>query len=131
MQDGTDRDLTRDPRRHPTRSKRNLRGQGADQAPEGSPTLYRRRWEVETLFATLKSRSFDLEATRLTAPDRIRRLIGLLAIAFAWSHLVGEKRAETCGLPPRKGARTPKPLPLRTAPAPRHPYHTGAATNSL
>jgi hypothetical protein len=71
-------------------------------APTRGPKLYRRRWEVETLFAALKSRGFDLEATHLTAPDRIRRLIGLLAVAFAWSHLVGEKRAEIHGPPPRK-----------------------------
>ena len=70
--------------------------------PKRGPAFYRQRWEVETLFAALKSRGFDLETTHLTAPGRIRRLIGLLAIAFAWSHLVGEKRAETCGLPPRK-----------------------------
>jgi hypothetical protein len=70
--------------------------------PTRGPALYRQRWEVETLFAALKSRGFDLEATHLTASDRIRRLIGLLAVAFAWSHLVGEKRAEIDGLPPRK-----------------------------
>ena len=57
---------------------------------------------METLFAALKTRGFDLEGNHLPAPGRIRRLIGLLAIAFAWSHLVGEKRAKTCGLPPRK-----------------------------
>ena len=76
-------------------------GLGPMRAMRG-PALYRQRWEVETLFAALKSRGFDLEATHLTAPDRIRRLIGLLAVAFAWSHLVGEKRAETQGPPPRK-----------------------------
>ena len=70
--------------------------------PTRGPALYRRRWEVETLFAALKSRGFDLETTHLTAPGRIRRLIGLLAVAFVWSHLVGEKRAETHGPPPRK-----------------------------
>ena len=70
--------------------------------PERGPALYQRRWEVETLFAALKSRGFDLEATHLTAPSRIRRLIGLLAIAFAWSHLVGEKRAEQQSPPPMK-----------------------------
>jgi hypothetical protein len=69
--------------------------------PTRGPALYRRRWEVETLFEALKSRGFDLEATRLPAPGRIRRLIGLL-VAFAWSHLVGEKRAEPEGPPPRK-----------------------------
>jgi hypothetical protein len=70
--------------------------------PERGPALYRRRWEVETLFAALTSRGFDLEATHLTAPGRIRRLIGLLAIAFAWSHLVGEKRAKQHSPPPMK-----------------------------
>lgn len=45
--------------------------------------LYRRCWKVETLFAVLKSRGLDLEATPFTDPDRIRRLIGLLAVAFA------------------------------------------------
>ena len=70
--------------------------------PTRGPALYRQRWEVETLFAALKYRGFDLEATHLTDPDRVRRLIGLLAVAFAWSHLVGEKRAEIDGPPPRK-----------------------------
>jgi len=55
-----------------------------------------------TLFAALKSRGLGLQATHLIAPDRIRRLIGLLAVAFAWSQLMGEKRAETEGPPPRK-----------------------------
>jgi hypothetical protein len=57
---------------------------------------------VETLFAALKSRGFDLEATHVTKPSRIRRLIALLALAFAWSHLVGEKRALAEGLPATK-----------------------------
>ena len=74
----------------------------SDLDPTRGPALYRQRWEVETLFAALKSRGFDLEATHLTAPGRIRRLIGLLAVAFAWSHLVGEKQAKTHGPPPRK-----------------------------
>lgn len=74
----------------------------SDLDPTRGPALYQRRWEVEILFAALKSRGFELEITHLTAPDRIRRLIGLLAVAFAWSHLVGEKRAEIDGLPPWK-----------------------------
>jgi transposase len=44
--------------------------------------LYRERWSIETLFAALKSRGFDLEQTHLTAPDRIERLIALLALAL-------------------------------------------------
>jgi len=57
-------------------------------------TVYRRRWEIETLFACLKSRGFRFEDTHITDPARIKKLVGVLAIAFAWSHRVGEWRHE-------------------------------------
>ena len=41
--------------------------------------------------AALKSRVFNLEETHLTAPDRVDRLICLLALTFGWTHLAGEK----------------------------------------
>lgn len=69
--------------------------------PEEATALYARRWEIETMFAALKSRGYRLEETHLTAPDRVQRLIGLLALAFAWTHIVGERRAR-CEGPPRK-----------------------------
>jgi hypothetical protein len=53
------------------------------------------------MFAALKSRGYNLEETHLTAPERVGRLIGLLALAFAWTHIFGEKRAHRDG-PPRK-----------------------------
>jgi len=65
-------------------------------------SLYRRRWEIETMFAALKSRGFNLEETHITAPDRVQRLIGLLALGFGWTHLAGEKRAAREGPPPEK-----------------------------
>jgi hypothetical protein len=54
--------------------------------------LYRRRWEIETLFAAMKSRGFDLEATHMSHPPNVSKLIGLLSLAFVWSHLVGQWR---------------------------------------
>ena len=54
--------------------------------------LYRRRWEIETLFAAMKSRGFDLEATHMSHPPNVGKLIGLLGLAFVWSHLVGQWR---------------------------------------
>ena len=57
--------------------------------PEEALDLYRRRWEIETLFGALKSRGFDLEATHLRDPRRIEKLIALLSLAFIWAHLVG------------------------------------------
>jgi hypothetical protein len=70
--------------------------------PEEATRLYQKRWEIETMFAALKSRGFDLEETHLTAPDRIERLIGLLALAFTWTRLVGQKRAGRYGPPPTR-----------------------------
>lgn len=61
-------------------------------ASEQASRLYRRRWEIETLFAAMKSQGFDLEATHVTDPERVSRLIGLLSLAFVWSHLVGQWR---------------------------------------
>ena len=69
--------------------------------PEVALSRYTERWGIETLFAALKSRGFDLEATRLTAPERVGRLIALLGLAFLWARLVGERRAKTDG-PPRE-----------------------------
>jgi hypothetical protein len=72
--------------------------------PEQASGLYRRRWEIETMFAALKSRGFDLEATDLTDPEGIENLIGLLALVFAWVRLAGEKRASRHGPPPVRPA---------------------------
>ena len=62
--------------------------------PQTALKDYARRWEIETLFACLKSRGFRFEETHLTDGHRIEKLIGLLAIAFCWVHLIGEWRHE-------------------------------------
>ena len=54
--------------------------------------VYGLRWEIETLFACLKGRGFNFEDTRLTKLNRIDKLMGVLAIAFAWVHKVGDWR---------------------------------------
>ena len=51
---------------------------------------YADRWQVETLFGALKSRGFNLEDTHLTDPKRLAKLMGLLALAFAWTYRTGE-----------------------------------------
>lgn len=45
---------------------------------------------MKTLFAALKSRGFNLEDTHLTDPKRLAKLMGLLALAFAWTCRTGE-----------------------------------------
>ena len=64
-------------------------------ASSGAPqkdaiNAYADRWQVETLFGCLKSRGFNLEDTHLTRPERLAKLMGLLALAFAWTCRTGE-----------------------------------------
>jgi len=51
---------------------------------------YAKRWEIETLFGCLKTRGYNFEDTHLTKPERIDKLLAILAIAFAWAHIIGE-----------------------------------------
>jgi len=61
-------------------------------APQAqSIEAYARRWEIETLFGCLKSRGFNFEDTHLVDPERLSKLFGLLALAFAWTYHTGEQ----------------------------------------
>ena len=51
--------------------------------------LYRRRGEIETLFSCLKTWGFRMEDTHMTAPEKIEKLLLVLAIAFCWSYKLG------------------------------------------
>lgn len=51
---------------------------------------YADRWQIETLFGCLKSRGFNLEDPHLTHPERLSKMMGLLALAFAWTCRTGE-----------------------------------------
>lgn len=50
---------------------------------------YKDRWGIETLFLNLKSRGFDMESTHLRDPQRVARLIAIVALAFTWASLIG------------------------------------------
>lgn len=50
---------------------------------------YKDRWQIETLFRSLKSSGFNFEDTHLTDPDRISKLLALVCVAFIWVYLVG------------------------------------------
>lgn len=51
---------------------------------------YRRRWEIETMFGCLKTRGFRMEDTHITDPDKIEKLVFVLAIAFCWAYRTGD-----------------------------------------
>ena len=52
-------------------------------------TIYAKRWEIESLFACLKGRGFNLEETHLTKMDRVSKLVAVNALAFCWAYHVG------------------------------------------
>ena len=57
--------------------------------PKTALTEYRLRWGIETLFAALKTRGFNLESTHFCHAERLSKLMALLALAFCWAMLTG------------------------------------------
>lgn len=51
--------------------------------------LYRQRWSIEALFQCLKKRGFDIEATHLQSLDKLKKLIGLVSIAYGFCLVAG------------------------------------------
>lgn len=66
----------------------------SDQAYPDAIAIYGKRWQIETLFACLKGRGFNLEETRITDRTRIKRLLVVPVMAFCWAHRTGEWRHE-------------------------------------
>jgi len=81
-----------------------------DKKPKTALARYRKRWKIETLFAALKTRGFDLEATHITLPKKLALLVGILALAAAIAYKTGlwaEKRKAT---PTKKHGRLAKSI---------------------
>jgi len=55
-------------------------------------TVYKDRWQIETMFKALKTSGFNLEDTHLNDLERISKLLSLLCIAFIWAYLTGIHR---------------------------------------
>ena len=68
------------------------------------------RWGIETLFGSLKSRGFRLEETLLTKPDRVKKLLALLTIAFCWALAVGNWLSQQKPIKIKKHGRLAKSL---------------------
>ncbi len=82
-------------------------------APSDEPqalALYAQRWGIETLFAALKTRGFNLEDTHVTHEARLQKLVALLALAFAWCHQVGLWLHAQQALKKKKHGRLPKSI---------------------
>ncbi len=77
----------------------------AERETQAALADYARRWEVETLFGCLKTRGFCLEATHVTEPERLKKLLALVALAFCWAHVTGEWLSAQRPLPIKKHGR--------------------------
>jgi len=72
--------------------------------------LYKKRWEIETLFGCLKTRGFRMEDTHITDPDKIEKLIFVLAIAFCWAYRTGDIHARAEPIPIKSHGRKARSL---------------------
>lgn len=75
---------------------------------------YKKRWGIETLFGALKSRGFNLEDTHVQDPERLSRLLALLAIAFTSAFVVDQWQAAVKELKLKKWLSAHKHLSPRT-----------------
>lgn len=50
---------------------------------------YAKRWKIEVLFESLKSRGFNLEEVNLKDQEALKQLLAVLTIAFCWAYHVG------------------------------------------
>ena len=74
---------------------------------------YALRWGIETMFAAFKSRGFRLEDTHVTCPERLAKLVGLLAVAYGWAFAAGKWMVENSPIKVKKHGRLPVSLVRR------------------
>ena len=81
-----------------------------DRQPDTALADYRLRWGIETLFAALKTRGFNLESTHFTQAERLNKLVALLALAFCWAMLSGLWQHQLRPIPLKAHGRRAKSL---------------------
>lgn len=93
---------------------------------------YHSRWGVEPLFSDLKSRGFDLEATQLRDPERLDRLLLIMALALYWCVWTGVEDAYRHPTPlEKKPLRNPTSTIGRGANRPAAPYRTSSGDSGF
>jgi Transposase DDE domain len=56
--------------------------------------FYQKRWTIETVFHAFKSRGFNLEDTHLNIDERLKKLIGIVSMGYAFCCSLGIFRHE-------------------------------------
>ena len=70
---------------------------------------YSKRWAIEPMFSDFKSRGFGIEQTQIHYPDRVGRLILVMALALYWAVSTGMWDAAESPAPDEKNTRTSAP----------------------
>jgi hypothetical protein len=73
--------------------------------PHRALASYRQRWTIETLFANLKTKGFNLEDTHITAPDKLSTLLAVLALTVTLCVKTGVAAARLRPIPIKKHGR--------------------------
>ncbi len=71
---------------------------------------YGMRWGIESMFSDFKTRGFSLEDSQMRYPQRLERLILIMAIAMIWAVLSGMWHLDHYPLPYEKRVNKPKKL---------------------
>jgi hypothetical protein len=79
-----------------------------------APTVYRAfdyglRWGIEAMFSDFKSRGFGLADSQIRHPDRLARLLLVMALALYWAVSIGMWDAAVHPLPAEKNLPQPTP----------------------
>jgi Transposase DDE domain len=73
--------------------------------PQRALAGYRLRWTIETLFANLKTKGFNLEDTRITDPGKLSTLLAVLALTVTLCVKTGVAAARHRPIPIKKHGR--------------------------
>lgn len=57
--------------------------------PDQARAVYKKRWQIESMFKAMKTGGFNMEDTHLSDSSRLATLFSLVSIAFAWVYRVG------------------------------------------
>jgi hypothetical protein len=73
--------------------------------PHRALAAYRQRWTIETLFANLKTKGFNLEDTHITDPGKLSTLLAVLALTVTLCVKTGVAAARLHPIPIKKHGR--------------------------
>ncbi len=69
-----------------------------------SLSIYKQRWEIETLFGFLKSKGLNLEESKISEKEKIEKLMALLSLSFLWAMMAGDFKEAQKATPLKKNS---------------------------